>query len=347
MCEPMLSVIERTCVAAAVSLLAVSGAACSAPARSADQAAAKPPPAAPPAPPPPPAPESVHANELGEVPVLMYHRITPDPSSVYDRTPQEFRAELERLSNEGYTPITASEYATGRIDVPAGRHPVLLTFDDGSTGQFTLDSAGQPAPDTAVRIMLDTAAEHPEFRPTATFFVFDPPFEDPGGKRALPWLHEHGFEVGNHTLEHPNLGKVDSAEAQHQIAGMQRMIGEALPDVPVRSLALPLGMHPDDEPLATDGTADGVTYHHDAVFLVGSNPAPSPFDADFDRTSIPRIRSQAATGDEAEYGSTQWLDKLAAQPERRYTSDGDPNRISAPAAADTAPAPNLPNLYRY
>lgn len=289
----------------------------------------------------------MHANELGEVPVLMYHRITNQPSSVYDRTPQDFRAELERLVREGYTPVTATEYATGHIDIPAGRHPVVLTFDDGSTGQFTLDRSGQPAPDTAVRIIQDTAAAHPEFRPTATFFVFNPPFEDPGGRITLPWLQQHGYEVGNHTLDHPNLGQVGSAEAQHEIAGMQRIITEALPGVPVRSLALPLGMHPDDEKLAADGSSDGVTYHHDAVFLVGSNPAPSPFDADFDRTEIPRVRSQAATGEEAQYGSTQWLDKLAAQPDRRYTSDGDPNRISAPAADSTAPAPGLPNVYRY
>ncbi|WP_243788896.1 polysaccharide deacetylase family protein [Saccharopolyspora gloriosae] len=342
----MLSVIERTCAVTAVALLALSGAACSAPtpAPEAPHAAAAPP--QPPPPPPPPAPESVHANELGKVPVLMYHRITTDPSSVYDRTPQDFRAELERLNAEGYTPITASEFADGRINIPAGRHPVVLTFDDGSTGQFTVDGNGAPAPDTAVRILLDTAAAHPEFRATATFFVFDPPFEDPGGRVTLPWLHEHGFEVGNHTLDHPNLGQVDSAEAQHEIASMQRIINAALPDVPVRSLALPLGMHPDDEALAADGSADGVTYHHDSVFLVGSNPAPSPFDADFDRQNIPRIRSQAATGEEAEYGSTQWLDELAGDPGSRYTSDGDPNRVSAPnSAAD--PAPGVPGVYRY
>jgi NAD(P)-dependent dehydrogenase (short-subunit alcohol dehydrogenase family) len=30
------------------------------------------------------------------VPILMYHRVTTAPSSVYDRTPHDFRAELER-----------------------------------------------------------------------------------------------------------------------------------------------------------------------------------------------------------------------------------------------------------
>lgn len=278
----------------------------------------------------------------------MYHTITPDPSSVYDRTPEDFRAELERLAAEGYVPVTATEYATGSMDIPAGSHPVVLTFDDGSPTQFTLDSADRPEPATAVGIMLDVAARHPGFRPVATFYVFNPPFAEPTGQHTLSWLRDHGFEVGNHTLDHPNLGKSSGPGAQQQIAGMQRIITDALPGQPVRSLALPLGVHPDEEKLATEGTAEGVTYHHDSVMLVGSNPAPAPWSADFDRTSIPRIRSQAATGNEAEYGSTAWLDKLAANPEDRYTSDGDPQRISTPAGNTEEPAPTIADrIHRY
>jgi hypothetical protein len=37
-------------------------------------------------------PAAVGANELGVVPVLMYHRLVPNPASVYDRTPEDFRA---------------------------------------------------------------------------------------------------------------------------------------------------------------------------------------------------------------------------------------------------------------
>lgn len=278
----------------------------------------------------------------------MYHRITNDPKSVYDRTPQDFRAELERLASEGYVPVTATDFATGRIDIPAGRHPVVLTFDDGSTTQFTLDSSGQPAPDTAVNILYQVAATHPEFRPVATFYVFKPPFEEPGGKKSLNWLHQHGFEIGNHTVDHPNLGKASADEAQHQIAGMQRIITDAVPGLQVQSLALPLGMHPDQENLAADGSADGGAYHYDSVMLVGSNPASSPFSADFDRTSVPRIRSQAAVGKDAQYGSTAWLDKLSAQPDRRYTSDGDPQRVSAPAQETEQPAASVGDkLYQY
>ncbi|WP_235875328.1 polysaccharide deacetylase family protein, partial [Saccharopolyspora aridisoli] len=303
--------------------------------------------AAPPAPPPPPDPASVGANELGDVPVLMYHRITPAPSSVYDRTPADFRAELERLAREGYVPVTATEYASGKIDIPAGKHPVVLTFDDGSTSQFTVDPAGNPAPESAVGILLSVARANPDFRPVATMYVFNPPFEEPTGRRSLAWLHDNGFEIGNHTMNHPNLGRVSSAEAQQEIAGMQRVITDAVPGLRVDSIALPLGMHPDDERLASDGSADGVTYHHTSVMLVGSNPAPSPFATDFDPANVPRIRSQGPIGEDAGYGSAAWLDKLAADPASRYTSDGDPAKTSAPHSAGAQPAPGAPNVQRY
>src|SRR5690606_25844681 len=91
-----------------------------------------------PAPAPAPVdPAQVQANELGRIPVLMYHRIVPTTESVYDRTPDDFRAELERLAREDYVPITTAELAAGRIDIPAGKHPVVLTFDDGDPTTIT------------------------------------------------------------------------------------------------------------------------------------------------------------------------------------------------------------------
>jgi hypothetical protein len=119
-----------------------------------------------PAPAPAPVdPAQVQANELGRIPVLMYHRIITTPVSVYDRTPDDFRAELERLARENYVPVTTAEMAAGRIDIPAGAHPVVLTFDDGDPTQITLGPDGKPAPNSAVRILLDVAAAHPGFRP--------------------------------------------------------------------------------------------------------------------------------------------------------------------------------------
>src|SRR3954449_12768600 len=58
---------------------------------------------------------AVHANELGQIPVIMYHRVLAHPATADDQTPQQFRAELERLASEKYVPITAAEYVTGKI----------------------------------------------------------------------------------------------------------------------------------------------------------------------------------------------------------------------------------------
>ena len=330
---------KRAAALAAVAAALLAGACSGQPDSGQPQHVAEPAPAAPAPPPPPPSPRAVHANELGEVPVLMYHGIKPQVQSVYDRTPQDFRAELERLARENYVPVTATDFATGHLDVPAGKHPVVLTFDDSSTTQFALTPGGEPAPDTAVSILQQVAAEHPGFTPTATFYAFNPPFSEPGGHASLNWLHAHGFELGDHTLDHANLGKTSPEQAQHEIAGMQQLITSAAPGAQVRSIALPLGMHPKPKQLSQDGSADGTSYHMDSVMLVGSNPAPSPFSASFKPHAVPRIRSQGPGGKESQYGSQAWLDKLNAQPENRYTSDGDPTKVSVPKEDDTAPAP--------
>lgn len=341
----MFAFLDRSNTALAIAgALGLAVAGCSAGPDTAPAPRPDPPPHAAP-PPPPPAPEEVRANELGDVPVLMYHRIAPDPRGAYERTPQDFRAELQRLADEDYVPVTATEFATGDIDIPAGKHPVVLTFDDGDRSQFAVDGAGEPVPGTAVSILLDVAERNPGFTSKATFYVFDPPFGEPGGERALTWLHERGFEIGNHTAGHPNLGELPTQQVQQEIAHMHRTIRDAAPGAQVRSLALPMGVHPEDEQSAAAGSAGGTDYRYDSVLLVGSNPAPAPHAADFDPLNVPRIRSQGPGGEDADYGSAAWLDALAEDPAARYTSDGDPHRVSAPH--DAAPEAAGVEVHRY
>jgi peptidoglycan/xylan/chitin deacetylase (PgdA/CDA1 family) len=288
-----------------------------------------------PAPAPAPVdPAQVQANELGRIPVLMYHRLVAVPVSVYDRTPEDFRAELERLAREGYVPITTAELAAGRIDIPAGKHPVVLTFDDGDPTTITLGPDGTPAPGSAVRILLDVAAANPGFRPVASVYVNADPFGGgAAGVAALRWLHANGFEIGNHTFGHTNLRTATAEQAQRDIARGDAFIREAVPGYEPDTLALPFGARPRNPEVALRGQG----YDYSAALLVGANPAPSPFTEEFDAAAIPRIRSQGPDGEEAEYGSAVWLDKLAANPRNRYTSDGNPAVISYPTGG-AAPA---------
>jgi peptidoglycan/xylan/chitin deacetylase (PgdA/CDA1 family) len=291
-----------------------------------------------------PSPARVHANELGFVPVLMYHRIVATPKSVYDRTPSDFRAELERLASEQYVPITAAEFTARDIDIPAGKHPVVLTFDDGDRSQLALSPTGTPSSASAVGILLAVARAHPGFRPVATFYVNNNPFGDPGGRRTLPWLHAHGFDIGNHTLDHADLRTSSVDKVHSEIVQCDQEIRRAAPDAAPTTLALPYGLHPKQATSALRGPG----YSYRGAFLVGANPAPSPYARAFDPLNIPRIRSEGPTGPDAEFGSSAWLTKLAADPAIRYTSDGDPSHVSFPSgAAQQVATSYLASVRRY
>ncbi|MEO5679227.1 MAG: polysaccharide deacetylase family protein [Acidimicrobiales bacterium] len=279
-------------------------------------------------------PASVKANELGDVPVMMYHRLTPTPNGEFDRTPADFRAEIERLYASNYRPVLARDLVAGAMNVPAGTTPVVLTFDDGTVSQYRLGPDGNVAPDTAVGILLDFAKGHPDFRPVATMYVNGNPFEAGAGTSELQGLVRLGFELGAHTLTHQNLGKASSEEVQKQLVDGLRVITGVVPDAKVVTMALPFGVRPKDPALAHAGSAEGQNYSFDGVFMVGSEPSPSPFAARFDPRSIPRIRSSAWDGKAPNFSSTFWLDTLDKHPERRYISDGNPDRVSFPKAEE-------------
>ncbi|NUT42085.1 MAG: polysaccharide deacetylase family protein [Thermoactinospora sp.] len=270
----------------------------------------------------------VKANELGQVPVLMYHRIIDNPSSQDDRTPAKFRADLARMAKDGYVPITAAEFVTGKIDIPAGKHPVVLTFDDSSPSQLSLDELGNPKPDTAVAILREAAAKYPGFRPVATFYVTRDMFGKSTAEeqaQTLLWLKDNGFDIGNHTLDHVNLRSRSREEVAKQIMSVQKMVSKFAYHTPV-TLALPYGNQPRKQAWAQKG--DG--YAHKGVFLAGYTPSNAPFSKSFDALNIPRIRAMDRKGDCAQFCSTAWLDWLKDNPDMRYTSDGDPATVAFP-----------------
>jgi len=274
---------------------------------------------------------AVRANELGEVPVLMYHQIRADGGGDYDLTPAEFRAELERLWREGYRPVRAIDLVTGALDVPAGKSPVVLTFDDSTKEQLALDADGEIKPDTAIGIMLDFARSHRGFQLAGTFYPNREPFAGVSdGPRLLRWLVQHGFELGNHTKDHIPMNQMDAEEARRQLALGRKLIIDAVPGARVRTVALPLGAWPTPRSIAWRGVWAGQRYAHKGVFLVGAEPAASPFSRGFDPHAIPRIRTTPKDASTPEYGSSWWLDRLRRDSDRRYVSDGDPDTVAFP-----------------
>ena len=273
-------------------------------------------------------------NELGEVPVLMHHEIRPDRVGEYDQTPSEFRAELERLWSQGYWPVRASDLATGRLGkVPAGKTPVVMTYDDSTQYQFSYDARGRIRADTAIGILLAFQKEHPEFPLAGTFYVNREPFAGVArGKAMLRWLVAHGFELGNHTKDHIPFNQLAGpADVQRELVLGNEVIQDAVPGYRVTTMALPLGVEPKPASLATHGSWKGRSYSFRGVMLVGAGPAASPFSTAFDGGAIPRIRSgHLPYRGEADFGAWYWLRELKNNPERRYVSDGKPETVAFP-----------------
>ncbi|MFC4119650.1 polysaccharide deacetylase family protein [Nonomuraea zeae] len=274
----------------------------------------------------------VHANEVGLVPVLMYHRILAKRVASIDRTPAQLRKELEKLAKQGYVPISAREFATGDIQVPAGKFPVVLTFDDGHPSHFALDASGNPAPDTAVGVIQEVARKYPSFRPVATFWINREPFglrDRESQTAAVRWLVDHGYEVANHTWNHPNLRALKKKKVSEQIVRIERLL-KKLGVPPSRTMALPYGSMPRTKKAARTGSWDGSRYDFAGVFLAGAEPSLSPYAKKFDRGAIQRIQSNGKKGECRKWCSQYWLEWLQKHPDKRYVSDGDPDRISVP-----------------
>ena len=274
---------------------------------------------------------SLKPNELGVLPVLMHHQIRKDGSS-YDLTAGQFRAELARLWRDGYYPVRASDLVSGTLDVPKGKTPVVMTFDDATNNQIAFLPDGRVDPKTAIGIFEDFAAQHAGFPATGTFYIPRNAFDGDGGtaKKTFDWLVRHGFELGNHTKDHLPLNTLDATEVQRQLVLGNRLLTARLPAYRAQTMALPLGMLPHPASLAVKGRWDGQSYRFAGVFLSGAEPAPSPFSTRWNPGEIPRILPSPRWNGARDFTWGMWLDTLERNPELRYVSDGNPQTISFP-----------------
>lgn len=285
-------------------------------------------------------------NELGVIPVLQYHVFVTDPGLVDDftLTIETFNTHLTWLYDHDFYVIPMADFIRNAIEAPAGKHPVVLTFDDGSAGQFRFieDSDGTLIPDlnSAVGAMEAFFTEHPDFGRGGFFAVlpfncFAEPTEPeqmPYCDQKLVWLAEHGYEVGNHTTGHQDLLDVSDERFMSEIAGAAAWIDERVPDPGNLSqvMVMPYGSYPDidlhqeQRRMMREGFEyGGRTIQLEAAFMVGANPAESPSSTLWDPIWIPRIQTSDAVID-------QWFTAFEEGKVILYASDGNLETITVP-----------------
>jgi peptidoglycan/xylan/chitin deacetylase (PgdA/CDA1 family) len=268
-------------------------------------------------------------NELGLVMVLEYH-LSGKKEERWTRTPDNFRKDLNKLYKEGYYLTPLRDFVNNTMNVPLGKTPVILTFDDSSASQFRYLKKGSEKiidPDCPVGIIEDFCKKHPDFGKAATFYVlprlaFGQTPEDATAK--LKFLSENGYEIGNHTLDHTNLTTVNDQKVQEAIAENIITLHKFLPDYEVNTLAYPYGGVPKNLKLAESGEYKGTKYHNIAALLVGAEPSLSPNSKKFKPLLIPRIQAIQTELD-------RHFKLFKDSPEYRYISDGNPETITVPS----------------
>lgn len=274
----------------------------------------------------------VKPNELGEVMVLMYHNFGETEKDSWWRSFDNFRKDLNLLYETGYRLISLDDFIKNNISVPAGLTPVVFTFDDATLGQFSLiEEEGKLVvnPKSAVGIMLEFNKKHPEFGLEGTFYINEEAFAGSKGaeKERLQYLLDLGFDIGNHTFGHVNLGKADVPTIQSSIGKHVKKMKKYFPDYNHSTLALPYGSYANSTyDYIITGNFEDITYKHEAILLVGWKPSPPVGHKMFNPNKLMRVRASEGIQNDMYY----YLDYFNNNPDKKYISDGDESTVYIP-----------------
>jgi len=276
--------------------------------------------------------QEVRPNEAGRVMVIMYHSLG-EKESYYVSTPDILRKNLQDLYDRDYFLVSLKDFVNNSMDVPAGKTPVILTFDDGHRTNFNIiEESGELTidPDSAVGIIDNFYNEHPDFGRAATFFLnSNISFSQIEHKTfKLNYLIENGYDLGSHSYGHEDLTALDGKGIQKTLGKNVQSIESVLEDYTVNTLALPFGKRPKEpslEKYVFEGVYEDETYEFIAVLNVGWNPTFAPIHKDFNYKSINRV--QSGSGD---FQLNYWIDYFDENPDKKYISDGVMEQISVP-----------------
>lgn len=282
-------------------------------------------------------------NELGRIPVMMYHGIinkTNDETSYtggnvdkdgYQRTVEAFRNDLEFYYKSGYRMIRLIDYVNGKIDTEFGKSPIVLTFDDGLANNIKvtgLDDNGNIIidPNSAVGVLEEFKNKYPDFNVTATFFITGSLFNQKGyNDKIIEFLINNGYDIGNHTYSHADLTKTSEEGTIKEVGSMYNIL-RSKTDKFVNIVALPYGTPYNSTHInfkhVLSGVYEGEEYNTVSSLRVGWESDYSPFSTSFTPNFIKRIRAYDNNGldFDIEY-NFKYLET------RKYISDGNPSTI--------------------
>lgn len=179
-----------------------------------------------------------------KIPILMYHSISEQASKKYKTfaiSPNLFAEHLAYLNDQGYTPLTVSEFIDKKSEGFAGlpARPVLLTFDDGFADFYEGALPALRKYDFKATLYIVTKY----IGDTGRWLVR----EGEGNRPMLSWeqvleINAAGIECGGHTHTHPQLDTIPHAQVREEVSLCKTILEDKL-NHEVRSFAYPFGYH--------------------------------------------------------------------------------------------------------
>ncbi|MBQ9279693.1 MAG: polysaccharide deacetylase family protein [Clostridia bacterium] len=269
--------------------------------------------------------EDILYNESGRIIIAMYHKFSEtEGNDEWGRSFDNFYEDLKYLYEHHYRTVSLNDYLNHTMKVPVGCTPIILTFDDGYSGQFNLilNEEGELVanPKSAVGVMEKFYAEYPEFGLNGTFYINSTGFFGNVGTNSqkLNYLIEKGFEIGNHTSTHVNFSKASLDTVQKEVGTVANLVREAANGYEITSLALPYGISSKEyKSYIAEGEYEGQKYKNNIILLVGAEPAYPSQSEKCNLLSLPRVRARG--GNKAvDYDLYYWLDKMEKNPNMKY-----------------------------
>ena len=167
------------------------------------------------------------------VPVLMYHVIAVAPAGAANPdlyvTPHEFTEQLRYLSKHGYHVVTLKQvydFWHGSATLPS--KPVVLSFDDGDTPDFTIAAPLMNELHWPGCLNLIVGKDRLRLKP-----------------KIIRSLIAAGWEIDSHTMTHMDVPGLSAAQLRYQIGDSRKRL-QKLYGVPVDFFCYPSGRFDDN-----------------------------------------------------------------------------------------------------
>ena len=179
-----------------------------------------------------------------QVPILLYHSIAKHVAPRYRKwavRPEMFSAQMRYLHENGYTPMTVTEFVTTMRNrqIRLSTQPVVLTFDDGLADFYSHALPILNHYDFVATLYLTTGFIGRTSRWLSR--------QGEGERPMLTWqqvaeISACGVECGAHSHSHPELDILPLALVQDELIRSKAILQERI-DQPVSSFAYPHGYY--------------------------------------------------------------------------------------------------------